>query len=94
MLKFDKNTMPYHITNLIFYIFTLAVIGLIYVYVFYPPLSDIATQDFFASFGLREFGGLLFFLLLIITPLLVLYGAIYHLFRIVTFNRTDRTVSQ
>ncbi|MCG1010262.1 hypothetical protein J4760_09530 [Salinicoccus sp. ID82-1] len=94
MLKFDKNTIPYHITNLVFYIFTLVVIGLIYVYAFYPPLSDIATQDFFASFGLRESGGLLFFLLLIITPLLVLYGAIYHLFRIITFNKTNRTVSQ
>ncbi|TVT26684.1 hypothetical protein FO441_11795 [Salinicoccus cyprini] len=94
MLKFDKNTIPYHITNLVFYIFTLVVIGLIYVYVFYPPLSDIATQDFFASFGLRESGGLLFFLLLLITPLLVLYGAIYHLFRIITFNKTNRTVSQ
>ncbi|GAB3066399.1 hypothetical protein ACFOU0_13060 [Salinicoccus sesuvii] len=94
MLKFDKNTIPYHITNLIFYIFTLAVIALIYVYVFYPPLADVATQEFFEGFGLREFGGLLFFLLLIITPLLVLYGAIYHLFRLINFNRTEGTTSQ
>lgn len=94
MLKFDKNTIPYHITNLIFYIFTLAVIALIYVYAFYPPLSDIATQEFFAGFGFREFGGLLFFLLLIITPLLVLYGAVYHLFRIISYNKTNNAASQ
>ena len=43
MFKFDKYTLPYHITNLIFYVFTLAVIGFIYVYIFYPPLSDVAT---------------------------------------------------
>ncbi|MFB9859524.1 hypothetical protein ACFPFV_03725 [Salinicoccus siamensis] len=94
MFKFDKYTMPYHITNMIFYILTLAVITLIYIFVFYPPLEDVATQEFFSNFGLREFGGTLFFLLLIITPLLVLYGAIYHLYKIITFNKSNKTVSE
>ena len=50
--------------------------------------------EFFATFGLREFGGLFFFLLLIITPLLVLYGAVHHLYKIVTYNRSGRTASE
>ncbi|CAM2980671.1 hypothetical protein [Salinicoccus roseus] len=94
MFKFDKYTLPYHITNMIFYAFTLAVIGFIYVYIFYPPLSDVATQEFFATFGLREFGGLFFFLLLIITPLLVLFGAVHHFYRIITYRKSSRTAAE
>ena len=94
MFKFDKYTLPYHITNMIFYVFTLAVLGLIYVYVFYPPLSDVATQEFFANFGLREIGGLIFFLLLIITPLLVLFGAVHHFYRIITYKQSRRTAAE
>ncbi|MGO1922291.1 MAG: hypothetical protein ACTH14_00525 [Jeotgalicoccus sp.] len=83
MFKFDKNTVPYHISNMIFYVVTLAVVGLIYYFAFLPPLLEVTTDDFFASFGLGEFIGLLFFLILIIVPILLIVGAVYHLIKIV-----------
>lgn len=91
MFKFDKYTRPYHISNMIFYILTLVVIGLIYVYAFYPPIAEVTSGDFFATFGLREFGGTLFFLLLILVPLMVLFGAVYHLYKTVTFGQQRET---
>lgn len=84
MFKFDKFTTPYYISNALFYIFTLAVLAVIYVYIFWPPISEVTTDDFLANFGMREFAGTLFFLVLIIVPLLVLYGAVYHLFKALT----------
>lgn len=91
MFKFDKYTRAYHISNMVFYLFTLVVIALIYVYAFYPPIAEVASGDFFATFGLREFGGILFFLLLIIVPLLVLFGAVYHLYKTMTFGKQAQT---
>lgn len=86
MFKFDKFTRPYYISNFIFYLFTLVVLALIYYYVFWPPISEVTTEDFFANYGLREFGGTLFFLVLIIVPLLVIAGMIYHLIKSFTAN--------
>ncbi len=83
MFKFDKNTVPYHISNMIFYVVTLAVVGLIYYFAFLPPLLEVTTDDFFANFGLGELIGLLFFLILIIVPILLIVGAVYHLIKIV-----------
>ncbi|WP_411843426.1 hypothetical protein [Salinicoccus sp. HZC-1] len=91
MFKFDKYTRPYHVSNMIFYVLTLAVIGLIYIYGFYPPIAEVTSGDFFATFGLRKFGGSLFFLVLIIVPLVVLFGAIYHLYKLVTFGKQRET---
>lgn len=87
MFKFDKFTAPYYISNAVFYIFTLAVLALIYYYIFWPPISELTTTDFFANFGMREFGGSLFFAVLIIVPLLVLFGAIYHLYKLATIKK-------
>ncbi|KKK34554.1 MULTISPECIES: hypothetical protein [Salinicoccus] len=91
MFKFDKYTRAYHISNMIFYLFTLVVIGLIYVYGFYPPIAEVTSGDFFATFGLREFGGSLFFLVLIIVPLMVLFGAAYHLYKAAAFGKHPET---
>ena len=93
MFKFDKDTMPYHITNLVFYLFTLAVLGFIYYYAFLPPILEVTTADFFANFGVGEAVGVFFFLIVILIPLMVLYGAIYHLYRIITFNRRRDTAA-
>lgn len=87
MFKFDKFTAPYYISNAVFYIFTLAVLAFIYYYIFWPPISELTTEDFFANFGLREFGGSLFFLVMIIVPLLVLFGAVYHLYKLATVKK-------
>ena len=87
MFKFDKFTRPYYISNAVFYIFTTAVLALIYYYIFWPPISEVTTEDFFANFGLREFGGTLFFLVLIIVPLLVIFGAVYHLYKAITVKK-------
>lgn len=83
MFKFDKNTVPYHISNMVFYLFTLAVVGLIYFYAFLPPILEVTTSEFFASFGVDEFIGTLFFLILIIVPILLIFGAVYHLIKII-----------
>lgn len=83
MFKFDKNTVPYHITNMVFYLVTLAVVGLIYYFAFLPPIFEVATEEFFANFGIGEFVGVLFFLILIIVPVLLIIGAVYHLIKIV-----------
>lgn len=83
MFKFDKNTVPYHISNMVFYLFTLAVVGLIYFYAFLPPILEVTTSEFFASFGVGEFIGTLFFLILIIVPILLIIGAVYHLIKII-----------
>lgn len=91
MFKFDKYTRAYHISNFIFYVFTLAVITLIYIYVFYPPIAEVTTTEFFASFGLRQFGGSLFFIILAVVPLMVLFGAVYHLYKFVTFKKQPQT---
>ncbi|HIW13275.1 MAG TPA: hypothetical protein H9891_09015 [Candidatus Salinicoccus stercoripullorum] len=91
MFKFDKYTRAYHISNMIFYLFTLVVIALIYVYGFYPPIAEVTSGDFFATYGLREFGGTLFFLILIIVPLMVMFGAAYHLYKAATFGKQPKT---
>ena len=83
MFKFDRNTVPYHITNMVFYLVTLAVVGLIYYFAFLPPIFEVATEEFFANFGIGEFVGVLFFLILIIVPVLLIIGAVYHLIKIV-----------
>lgn len=83
MFKFDKNTVPYHISNMVFYLVTLVVIGLIYFYAFLPPLLEVTTSEFFSSFGFGEFIGSMFFLILIIVPILLIIGMIYHLIKIV-----------
>ena len=83
MFKFDRNTVPYHITNMVFYLVTLAVVGLIYYFAFLPPIFEVATDEFFATFGIGEFVGALFFLILIIVPILLIIGAVYHLIKIV-----------
>lgn len=83
MFKFDKNTVPYHISNMVFYLVTLAVVGLIYFYAFLPPILEVTTSEFFASFGVGEFIGTLFFLILIIVPILLIIGAVYHLIKII-----------
>lgn len=83
MFKFDKNTVPFHVTNLVFYVVTLIAIGLIYYFAFLPPLLEVTTADFFANFGMREIGGSFFFLILLIVPILLILGAAYHLFRLI-----------
>lgn len=83
MFKFDKNTVPYHISNMVFYLVTFAVVGLIYFYAFLPPILEVTTSEFFASFGVGEFIGTLFFLILIIVPILLIIGAVYHLIKII-----------
>ncbi|CAM4315093.1 hypothetical protein [Jeotgalicoccus halotolerans] len=83
MFKFDKNTVPYHISNMIFYVVTLAVVGLIYYFAFLPPLLEVTTSEFFSSFGFDEFIGSLFFLILIIVPFLLIAGAVYHLIKLI-----------
>lgn len=83
MFKFDRNTVPYHISNMVFYLVTLAVVGLIYFYAFLPPILEVTTSEFFASFGVGEFIGTLFFLILIIVPILLIIGAVYHLIKII-----------
>lgn len=83
MFKFDKNTVPYHISNMVFYLVTLAAVGLIYYFAFLPPLLEVTTSDFFSSFGFGEFIGTLFFLILIIVPILLIIGAVYHLIKLV-----------
>lgn len=87
MFKYDKNTIPYHISNFVFYLFTIMVIALIFYYAFIPPLVDVTTADFFASLGVREIGGIFFFLIVLLVPLSVIYGAVYHLYKLITFNR-------
>ncbi len=87
MFKFDKFTAPYYISNAVFYIFTLAVLAFIYYYIFWPPISELSTEDFFENFGLRELGGTLFFSVIIIVPFLVLYGAVYHLYKLATVKK-------
>ncbi len=79
MFKFDRDTKPYHLTNLVFYLFTLVVIGAIYYFGFLPPLLDAVDEGFFTNFGLRELGGTLFFLILVIVPLALIFGIIHHL---------------
>ena len=83
MFKFDKNTVPYHISNLVFYLVTLAVVGLIYYFAFLPPLLEVTTNECFSSFGFGEFIGSLFFLVLIIVPILLIVGAVFHLIRLI-----------
>jgi fumarate reductase subunit D len=87
MFKFDKNTVPYHISNMIFYVVTLAVVGLIYYFAFLPPLLEVTTDDFFATFGVGEFVGALFFLILIVVPILLIIGIVYHLMKLVKPNK-------
>lgn len=87
MFKFDKNTLPYHISSFIFYVLTTTVIAFIFVYGFMPPILEVATAEMFANIGIRELGGLLFFVITAAVPLLVIYGAIYHLYKIITFNK-------
>ncbi|WP_035807308.1 hypothetical protein [Jeotgalicoccus saudimassiliensis] len=82
MFKFDKNTVPYHILNMIFYVVTLAVVGLIYYFAFLPPLLEVTTDEFFANFGFGEFIGALFFLILIIVPFLLAAGIVYHVIKL------------
>lgn len=89
MFKFDKNTVPYHISNLVFYLVTLAVVALVYYFAFLPPLLEVTTADFFANFGIGEFIGSLFFLVLIIMPVALIAGAVYHLIKLV---KNDRNV--
>ncbi|CAD2070520.1 hypothetical protein [Phocicoccus pinnipedialis] len=78
MFKFDRDTKPYHLTNLVFYLFTLVVLCAIYYFGFLPPLLDAVDEGFFTNFGLRELGGSLFFLILVIVPLALIAGIIYH----------------
>ncbi|GGE18486.1 hypothetical protein GCM10007275_12120 [Jeotgalicoccus coquinae] len=87
MFKFDKNTVPYHISNMIFYVVTLAVVGLIYYFAFLPPLLEVTTDEFFANFGLGEFIGALFFLILIAMPILLIIGIVYHLIKLIKPNK-------
>lgn len=94
MFKFDKDTIPYHISNLVFYVFTLAVLGFIYYYAFLPPILEVTGEEFFANFGLGEAVGILFFLIVIIIPLMVLFGAIYHSYKIITFNKSRKTAAE
>lgn len=89
MFKFDRNTVPYHISNLVFYLVTLAAILAVYYFAFLPPLLEVTTADFFATFGLAEFVGSLFFLILILIPLALLAGAAFHLIRLV---KNDKNV--
>lgn len=83
MLRFDRNTVPYHITNLVFYLVTLVVVALVYYYAFLPPLLEVTTANFFATFGIGEFIGTLFFFVLIIVPFAIVGGAVYHLIKLV-----------
>ncbi|MFD2830335.1 hypothetical protein [Corticicoccus populi] len=88
MFKFDKNTIPYHISNLVFYVFTTVVIALIFAYGFLPPILEVASgEGFFSGIGVREVGGLLFFVITAAVPLLVIFGAVYHLYKLITFNK-------
>lgn len=91
MFKFDKNTVPYHISNLVFYVLTLVAVGLIYYFAFLPPLLEVTSDEFFANFGLRQAGGTAFFLVLIIVPILLLFGIVYHLFRLI--KPVDKTAT-
>lgn len=83
MFKFDKNTVPYHVTNMIFYVLTLVIVGLIYYFAFLPPLLEVTTGEFFANFGMRQVGGSVFFLILIIVPFVLVAAAGYHLYRLI-----------
>ncbi|MCD2138954.1 hypothetical protein [Salinicoccus halitifaciens] len=94
MFKFDKGTVPYHISNLVFYVFTLAVLGLIYYYAFLPPILEVTTAEFFANFGIGEAVGAFFFLIVILIPLLVLFGAVYHLYKLITHGRDRKTAAE
>ena len=87
MFKFDKNTVPYHISNMIFYVVTLAVVGLIYYFAFLPPLLEVTTSEFFSAFGFGEFIGSLFFLILIIVPILLVIGIVFHLLKLIKPNK-------
>ena len=78
MFKYDKDTKPYYIKNFIFYIFTFVVVAAIYYFAFLPPLLDATSGEFFSEFGLRQFVGSLFFLILIFIPFGLIYGAFYH----------------
>lgn len=79
MFKYDKDTKPYHLTNLVFYIFTLVVVAAIYYFGFLPPLLDATSGEFFSNFGIREIGGSIFFLILILVPLALVFGIFYHI---------------
>lgn len=94
MFKFDKDTIPYHISNLIFYLFSLAFLGFLFYFAFLPPLVEVTTAEMFANFGFGEAVGVLFFLIVVIIPLLVLYGAIYHLYKLITYNKSSKTASE
>lgn len=92
MFKFDRDTIPYHISNLIFYLFSLVVLGFLFYFAFLPPLLD--ATNLFANFGIGEAIGMFFFLIVVIIPLLVLYGAAYHLYKLITFNKNNKTATE
>lgn len=94
MFKFDKNTVPYHISNMVFYLFTLAFLGLLYYFAFLPPLVEGNTGGMFANLGFGEIVGIFFFLIVIIIPLLVLYGAVYHAYKLITYNKGSKTAAE
>ena len=94
MFKFDRDTIPYHISNLIFYLFSLAFLGFLFYFAFLPPLVEVTTGEMFANFGLGEAGGVLFFLVVVSIPLLVLYGAVYHLYKLITYNKSSKTAAE
>lgn len=94
MFKFDRDTIPYHISNLIFYLFSLAFLGFLFYFAFLPPLVEVTTGEMFANFGLGEAVGVLFFLVVVSIPLLVLYGAVYHLYKLITYNKSSKTAAE
>lgn len=94
MFKFDRDTIPYHISNMVFYVLTLVFLGFLFYFAFLPPILEVTTAELFANFGIGEAVGLLFFLIVVLIPLLVLYGAIYHLYKLVTYNKHSTTVTE
>lgn len=94
MFKFDRDTIPYHISNLIFYLFSLVFLGFLFYFAFLPPLVEVTTGEMFANFGFGEAVGVLFFLVVVSIPLLVLYGAVYHLYKLITHNKSSKTATE
>src|SRR5699024_6561886 len=108
MFKFDKDTIPYHISNLVFYLFllvffcflyffylfALVFLGFLYCFVFLPPMVEGKTGGMFANLGFGEIVGIFFFLVVISIPLLVLYGAVYHVYKLITYNKSSKTAAE
>ena len=94
MFKFDRDTIPYHISNMVFYLFTLAFLGFLFYFAFLPPLVEGNTGEMFANIGFGEIVGILFFLVVVSIPLLVLYGAVYHAYKLITYNKSSKTAAE